>query len=446
MTDGGSRAATPLRRLSTSEPVLAAVLGVVLAAVAWLRLDPTTRGTVWAEDGVVFLAEREGLGPWQSLFHVYAGYLHLAPRLMSDVAGLVAPVELYAVTVTALCCLVLGAVSSLVFLCTAGLVGSVAIRVAIASTTVLVPAGSIETMGNLANVHWYVLWLAPWLLLARVGRWRHAVALGLVALLAGLTEIQVALFLPLVLLRLRDRKVLPVAAGLAAGVAAQLVATVQHPRPRPDAEVPGVLDQAKGYLLNVVVPLWKPSVDGPGGFVAERGWWFVIALALPFALVCVGLLVVVLRSRRSWSDGRVVAVAAIALGATGPFVGALVLNPGPQLQFDAFSLAQLSERMPLRYGVVPAMFLTAGVWLWIDWCGRRNRWTVVASGVLVVAVVAPQLWHLAPDGTRRSEGPGWSVGVDDAQDACRAGTAPPPVGAAPKKDWAVALSCATLAP
>jgi len=439
--------ASVVRRIASSPSAQATLLGLVLAAVAWARLDATTRGTVWAEDGVVFLAERRGLGPWDSILHVYAGYLQVGPRLLSDVAGVVAPVELYAVTVTALCCLTLGAIGALVLVCTRGLVDSLVVRVALASVTVLVPAGPIETTGNLANLHWYALWLAPWLLLARPGRWVTAAALGVVALLAGLTEIQVALFLPLVLLRLRDRRAWPAAAGLALGVAAQVVASINHPRPRPTDDVPGLVDLAKGFLLNVVVPIWTPSVDGPGSPFADHGWWLALLMAVPFVLAGAALLVVTATSlvRRRSIDDRTTVFAAAALGVVVPFVAAIVLNPSSRLAYDSFTVAELSERFPLRYGVVPAMFLIATLLLWIDaWLRRPERWRVVTATVLVVGVGGLLLWHVAPDGTRRSEGPGWRAGVAAAQAACRAGEVPAPVAAAPKQDWAVVLDCPLL--
>lgn len=450
MTDAPAAGPHVLRRAAGSPALQAALIGLVMSAVAWLRLDNTTRGTVWAEDGVIFLLERRTLGPWDSVFHVYAGYLQVGPRLLSNIAGVIAPVQLYAVTVTALCCVVLGAISSLVFLCTRDVVGSTLVRAALASVTVLVPSGSIETMGNLANLHWYALWLAPWLLLARPTRWRHAAVLGVVALLAGLTEIQVALFLPLVLFRLRDRRAWLVAVGLAAGVVAQVVATVSHPRPRPTDPVPGVVDIVKGFLLNVVVPLWTPSVDGPGRYFADHGWVVAVVMALPFLVVGLGVVLVVGKAsvRARSLDPRAALVVALVLGAAVPFVAAVVLNPSLRLAYDSFTVEQLSGRLPLRYGLVPMMFLLATALVWIDTRldprtthGLRGR---TAAGIVLVGVMALQLWHVAPDGSRRSEGPGWNPGVEQAQAECRAGSAPTPVAAAPAAQWAVPLDCDDL--
>jgi hypothetical protein len=436
-------------RLATREPAVATVLGAVLAALAWLRLDPTTRGTLWAEDGVIFRQERQTLGPWESLLHVYAGYLHVVPRLLADVAVLV-PVEQYAVTVTLLCCVVQGAVGALVFLCTRGVVRFLPARVALASITVLVPAGVIETAGNLANLHWYALWLAPWLLLARPTRWRWAVALGFVGLLAALTEIQVAMFLPLLLFRLRDRRSWPVAAGLVIGVGAQVAATLTHPRPRPDADVGGVVDLLKGLLLNVVVPIWRPSANGAGEIFTTGGWRLTLVVAAPFVAVGLALTVMTVSAlvrREPGSSGRLALLGALVVGSVVPLVAGLVLNPSTQLLYDSFSVHELAGRRPLRYGVVPTMFVLALVLVWADALVRRRgrtRAKVVTAGVAVACVVIVQVAGFDIDRTRRSDGPSWSRGVAAAQAACRAGEAPPPVPAAPVEGWAVPLGCDVL--
>ncbi len=57
-----------------------AVLVLALStAVAWSRLDPVQRATLWAEDGRNFVSEYmvDGLGA--TLFRPFGGYLQLVP-------------------------------------------------------------------------------------------------------------------------------------------------------------------------------------------------------------------------------------------------------------------------------------------------------------------------------------------------------------------------------
>ena len=69
---------------------MAVLLTVALTAIAWFRLDGTTRGTGWADDRE-FLQDAVEQGLWSSLFDSYAGYLHVVPRLVVQGVLWVAP-------------------------------------------------------------------------------------------------------------------------------------------------------------------------------------------------------------------------------------------------------------------------------------------------------------------------------------------------------------------
>ena len=397
---------------------------------------------MWAEDGRIFLAERDELGPWRSILHPYEGYLHVVPRLLSDAAGVVASWEHYAVAVTALSCLTVGAVAALVFLCTREVIGSTAVRVALAATTVLVPAGPVETTGNLANVHWYLLWLTAWLVLARPRRRRHAVILGVVALLAGLSEIQTVLFLPLALLRWRDRCTWPITAGLAVGCAAQIIASVCSPRAGSELPHPSVLDHVKGFLIHVVASIWDPSADGSRS-VLSQGWWLVLLAAVPFvgAVVVLAARALLLLRRRPF-DREVLTLAAVVGGATVPFAAALIVNRESIIRFDSYTLSQLAGAPPLRHGVVPSMFLIAAVLVVVDLLGfGTSRRRSLLAGVLLVGVMGLQVVHVLPHDTLRSGGPRWAPGVRAALDACAEQRRPPAVAVPPYDFWDVVFTC-----
>ena len=425
----------PLRATQPPEPTRpssqAIALGLVLSVVAWFRLDPLTRGTLWAEDGVIFLVQRESLGPWRSVIEVYAGYLHVVPRLLTNIATL-APVEHYAIVVTALCCLVTGAIGGLVYGCTSGVIGSRFVRVAVASTTVLIPIGPIEVMGNMANLHWYFLWLTPWLLLAQPSKRHQSAGIGVVALLAGLTEIQAAIFLPLALARRKDRRSWPASCGLAVGVAIQIFASLAHPRTLGTSEPHGFLDITTGFILNAVVRIWNPALSGAGDIVTAHGGALVLLVTLPFLLagLCLRPLLV---------------LGTLMVGAIVPFVAAMMMNRSSSLAYDSYTLVELSGLPPVRYGVVPAMFLVAMVLCWIGlWEAHPDRWRAIVARTALVAVMALQISHLQLDETRRSDGPGWSGGIERARQTCQESRSPAPIPAAPDPRWAVSLRCDQL--
>ncbi|WIB35270.1 glycosyltransferase family 87 protein [Curtobacterium sp. MCJR17_043] len=205
------------------------VLWVVVSVAGWFRLTAQVRNTVWAEDGKVFLEEQFDMGVLGALFHDYAGYLHVVPRLLVAVASHAAPIDRFAVTVSVLCVLVTGAVGAAVYVLTAGVLDSVVARVLLAFVPALVPLGPMEIQANVANLHWFLMFLVPFALLTPVRSWTKGILLGVATLLAGLTEIQVVAFFPLFLLGIRNRHRWPVIAGTVVGGAAQVVTTLMHP-------------------------------------------------------------------------------------------------------------------------------------------------------------------------------------------------------------------------
>ena len=81
-TDPARAAPSHRRAPSTASTAgIAALLTVGLTAIAWFRLDGTTRGTGWADDRV-FLQDSLNDGIWSTLLDPYAGYLHVVPRLV----------------------------------------------------------------------------------------------------------------------------------------------------------------------------------------------------------------------------------------------------------------------------------------------------------------------------------------------------------------------------
>jgi hypothetical protein len=50
------------------------------------RPDAVLHPQFWGEDGATFYADAHNLGAWSVLFHPYAGYLHIVPRLVAAIA------------------------------------------------------------------------------------------------------------------------------------------------------------------------------------------------------------------------------------------------------------------------------------------------------------------------------------------------------------------------
>lgn len=411
------------------ELVLSTAVGTLAAALAWFRLDGRTRGVVWAEDGF-FLQQRLDAGPLVSLVDPYQGYLHLVPRAIVEVAALV-PLRDYAVAVTGLCCLTVGAVAALVHACSRDVVESRAARVVLGLVTVLVPTVASEVLGNTANLHWFLLWLTPWVLLCRPTSFRQGWALGAVLLAVSLTEIQAVYFAPLLLIGIRDRRRLPMLVAMAAGLVAQFVMALTVHRPE-DEGTPSLTDLVQGYGLHVFVQMWRPATSGVGDVLVDHGWALVVLASVPF-LVVLGMLVAGSRT----GDRRVL-TGTLLVGALAPFVLGMVLNFRSFLAFGDFGFETLAVFAPLRYAVVPAMFVLAAAVVVADRASRVVR-TALLCGVLALG-----LWHLDPGPTNRSHERGWSAAVDEADQWCRdTGVAMVQIRTAPVS-WEIFLECADV--
>lgn len=417
----------PRRELLTSLGV-----GALATALAWWRLDGRTRGVVWAEDGW-FLQNRLEGGPLVSVVEPYQGYLHVLPRIVVEIAALL-PLEDYAVGVAALCCLAVGGVGALTYLCSRDVVRSRPARAALGLVPVLVPTVAAEVLGTTANLHWFLLWLTPWLLLCRPTTRRGAWSLAAVLLVVMLSETQALMFLPLLLVGLRDRLRLPVVAAFLLGGAAQVLVLLVGGRSTSvlDEGTPTLLDLVQGYGLHVFLQMFRPDASGVGDVLVDRGWSVVVAASVPFLLVLAAL-VATTRRRDDWP-----VTLAIGAGALVPFVAGVVLNFRSFLAFSEFPLETLAVFAPLRYAVVPAMFVLAAAVVVADRAPRA------VGGVLLAAVLVLGVWRLDVGSTNRSDGPGWAAGVERAAATCRrTGAETVEVRTAPES-WEVVLVCAEV--
>ncbi|MEO7015401.1 MAG: hypothetical protein ABI130_07755 [Leifsonia sp.] len=421
-----------------------AVFSAVCAVVAWLRLPPIAWDTLWAEDGRTFLQAASDHGLAHTLFVPYAGYLHAVPRLIA--AGVVLlPVAWWAVAMTAASCLVAGFLAAVVFVCTRDVVRWMPARILIASLTVLAPLAPREVLGNAANLHWLFLWALFWILLHSPRTRTGAVGLGIVAMLASLTEIQALVLLPLLLIRPRERMRWIVRGGALLGLTVQVIATLLTPRAHNgNAPVP-LLSVGYGWLINAVTPLGVPQV-WIGPVVAWVGPAVAVAILLCLTPAVVYTLVRGTVLQR-W------AAASLVIGSVALYALDVETNPNSFYDYATMSHAQLLTVWLTRYGVVPSMMLAATVPLAVSAVisRRRDLGAVPEGGVerslafaacAVLAVLL--LGQVGPQATRRSSGPEWSPQVSAAAVSCVDESPASAVVLRETIGWHVTLSCAQV--
>ncbi len=436
-------------RFRVRELVCMVLILVFGAGLSWERLSPTTRGTLWAEDVRNFIGNAVHSGPITPLLHPYAGYLQLVPRVIADVTVGFEPVSSWALSMAAGSCLVTGGCATVVFICSAEITDSTLLRVFIACITLLDPLAPREVLGNTANLHWYFLWTTPWLLIyrprTRVGGW----ALGAVALLAALSEIQMILFVPLLLWKWRDRIRRPVRGLFLIGLTGQIVATLCAPRGASAGHLLGPGALGYGYLINCVMTIFDPNPKEVGSLISFGGAAVGVALLIPFAMA----------ARYAVKQGtqvqRILAIT-LSLGSLVLYMLAVEISPGAFYDYTAMSRTQLADPWLARYGVVPSMFLIALIPLaYIVWAQARHR--PLASGRLSpIRSIAGRLMlatflillviHLVPVATRRSNGPVLVTQVTAQEIVCSGQSARHEVTLLgdPGPGWKVELSCRYL--
>jgi hypothetical protein len=447
---------------------LLTVLGVVVIALAatataWVRLGPVARGTGWAEDTGLFFREHLALGSVGSLFHPYAGYLHLVPRLVVD-AAFALPIDRYALSVSLLCCALVGVVCAALFVLARDVVRPWPLRLVLAAVPVLLPTAPWEVTGNAANLHTFALVLSPWLFTVRPQTRWGAAAAAAAAVLVTCTEVQAVLFLPLLLLawwprdgdRRAARRALPMAVAALAGGAAQVVTALVTARASRPGH-PGVTDVVTGFLFSVVGGLGSSHLGAVGRAVVAHGWGVLVVPAV--ALLAV-LVVATVRGR--WRT-RVLLVA-LTLGSAVVWGAALVANASADERWSTAAAAELEGATPSRYAAAAGLLLTMAVVVaaatLVDPLRRPARPTSDAvpptrSGgpshvvraavgwVVVAALVTTWVGAVGPGPTARDGGPRWQPQVLRAVTLCRAadrGTSVS-VRAVP---WAADVPCALV--
>lgn len=410
------------------------VLGTVLA---FARLPAMAQKTIWAEDGGVFLRDALATG-WSGVFAPYEGYLHLIPRLAANTVVAALPVDHFALAMNVLSCLTVAAVAVLVFHLSGPFTDSTAVRLCWASATILVAPGPLETLGNFANVHWYFLWLTPWLLLKPAKSLHENLGLLAVAMLVSMTEIISVLFVPLFFYKMRDRAYWPARAGLVLGLTCQFSTTLTFPRSPSSGYPVNAVSIIEGWFLNSSSALVFGDSESIILNIHTFGAAPIVLAATPFLLLFVFTL------KEGLPAHRLLAVVMLA-ASFASWAAAQVVNPQPFFDYSSFGREEWNTFFLSRYSTAPSLFLLALIPLAA--AVVKARWKSVSAGLLGAFLVL-QVVFFFPSGVARTDGPAWNEGVGHARQACEADpsldSASVPI--APRGWFAdkVEVACATL--
>jgi hypothetical protein len=359
-------------------------------------------------------------------------------------------------------CIVTGIVGGLVYISSGTIIRWIPARVVLALITFLIPLAPREVLGNTANLHWYFLWLAPWLLLYRPTSRAASWVIGIAAFFATVTEIQMALFIPLMLWQRGDSRRAPIRALYLLGVVLQVVATLIAPRGSSGAHAVDLASLGYGYLINCVMTIVSANPVVLGPLILGFGPFVGLLILVPF----IGLAIYAIRRG---SQLQKIMAATLVFGSVALYVVAVEISPGIFYDYAAMSKVQLAVPWLARYGVVPSMFLLALIPLAVVVSRRGNAVdTRRASPVLLHAartgsilerftrdgfrfavlliLLAVMVASFTPASTRRSNGPQWQPQVARQEARC-VGLSPSAqvsLTGAPSAGWKLSVTCTQL--
>lgn len=419
---------------------LASLIVGLGSVIAFSRLPEKAQGTIWAEDGGVFLRDALSGNGWAGIFSPYEGYIHVIPRLGANVVASFVPVGHFAVAMNFLSCVVVALVALMVFHLSKPFAESVLIRLCWASVAILVAPGPLETLANFANVHWYLLWLTPWLLLKPAKNRGEGLFIFFASMFVSLTEIVSLLFAPLFLYKLLDRAYWPARAGLVLGLICQVATTLSFPRSPSSGYPVNFQSVLEGWFLNSSSALVYGDSISIIRNIQTFGPLPIVLAAAPFIVL---FLFIILKGTPAH---RLLAVVFLA-ASFGTWAAAQVANPQPFFDYASFDQAEWDTFFLSRYSTVPSMFLLALVPLA---AGVATTKTQPLSAAILGAFVVLQLVYFFPSGVARVDGPVWKEGVSEARNVCETnvGLESAPIPIAPR-GWAadrVELPCSSLLP
>jgi hypothetical protein len=431
--------APPVRLTRTR--VLAGLSLVLLAAGAQILRLPGSLDTLWAEDGLVFLQQARTVGRLHAFVQPYAGYLHVIPRMVAAVVASVPP-RFAAIAFTSLSAVVVGGLALVIFVAARAHIPSVAWRLVLSGTFILLPVAGVELLDTGVNLQWYAMCALFWALLWRPqGVWPRTIQV-ILCFATTASDPLTALFLPLAAARViavrpvkEQAPVLAWAAGLLAQGVTTLVTSVPHSNDHASLALLGRL-----FSLRILTPLFLG--DHGTQIVFAHGGWLPVYLCTAAALAALTMMVLAvvrgrLSRRLSWFAAAAVLTAVL-------FFAVPVETRWTPLYLPVGRSAQFLG-IGSRYMALPlvALWSLAILVLATHW---RMRIVRVAGVVSLGAFLCMWALDFVSTDSARLTGPRWGTSLSEAAVRCRetstgtiAVVIPPANGL-----WTVTLPCADL--
>ncbi|WP_394613545.1 hypothetical protein JNUCC0626_26885 [Lentzea sp. JNUCC 0626] len=387
--------------LGFSAAFVASVAFLLLIPAGWSRLDH-----LWAEDGARFMVDAVRSPVLTNLVDPYGGYLHAFPRLVAQVVALL-PFEWTAAGFAVGAAVLRALIALITFAASKAYLRSTPMRFALAALVIVLPAGNSETLNNVTNLHWFLLYGVFWALL-----WRNAprVPVALFVVLSALTSPLVFILAPIALVRLfQPRKEVPIAflVGLVVQGVTMMVAD-RTPYSHDEVDPVQVL---LASLLRVPVVAFTGSERVSDFYPAQGNLVIIAALLVAAVPIVAGL-------RFGDRAGRTLVLVATAYSIV-LIVACLVLNWAQVLQVQAPDVVMAGQ----RYSILPCLFLFTAIFVGLDATPAKTWERAVVAGsryLIGILVVVSVFAHLREPATVL-DGVPWDESLARARAECSAG-------------------------
>jgi hypothetical protein len=395
--------------------------GLAVVGITAVRI-PKAWDSIWAEDGTIFLTDARNSGI-AAFGHFYSGYLHVAPRIGALIADTL-PIRWAATSLSTFAVLTAAACAVMIEVASGAHINARWVRVGLGLSVGFLPALTVESLANVANLQFILLFALFWTLLWLPRRPFGQVSGALLAALTGFSSLLGVVLVPLALLRLTTKRGRPIAAALliSIGVHIGLVLAYRPGRGGPQETLPlGEVARTYGLILD------SHLIGGPFGDVHHTLLQFVGVLAV------VAVVGVVLVRSKSPDRPRRLLLAGLTVALSGIF----------------YLVETLTIGIAFRYQVIPAFFLVGAIAVAADAAmDLEGRARAVGVAVPVLAVLLSAVWSFTP-APIRTEGPRWSDGLAGARTTCASSHADSvqiTILPALEGSWVLTLSCRVVDP
>jgi hypothetical protein len=436
--------------ITARRALICAALALLCIVVQLVRMwSSVPLNSIWAEDAFTWIADALTRGFFDALTTTWNGYLQTSSRLVAEPVALL-PVDWFAPAMTICGAAIVAGSAFVVWRASAGHIRSPELRAGLAAMLVLLPVVGVETLNNVTNSIWFLLFASFWVLLWRPATFGRAAAAAAFVFITAISNAAIVVFAPLAALRLlalRDRRDAVIVAGFAVGVAIQLAYSINAP----------VLGEGGGHLNPAfaalptshwdwsLVPAYAQRVIG-GAVAGQRidGFlWENLGTGLEVALGLL-LLAFVALSLIGRPRTRIVVPLTVAaslglflvVGYRRPFFGMQFLWPHGT-----------HNTLQAHYMVTPTLLLLSALFVQLD--GRPLRLSPTSWNRLRVAAVAVvfvvALFSLEVGESKVRGSPTWTHALDEGRSRCAAtGAAEVKVPIAPQPLWYAQLPCTKL--